>query len=416
VRICIVNNFFPPRVGGSSYVADTLARHYAARGHQVLVITASYHNAPENERRDGIDIVRLPSWTLPESKASFNFDITFALRWGNRKRVFQLLDDFRPDVIHQHGQFFDLTWQSGWWARRRRVPTMLTFHTRLKSPMKLPNMVFRALDAVVVRPILSYLKPARSIAIDTVFYDYIKDRYGIPAERITALPVGVELDRFQDLDRNLEQKKIRERFDLGTGPLIVSLGHVIPLRDRVELVRALPAVLARYPDTKVLVVGRVYYQEFLKQARELGVESAIVCTGALPKTDIPGILSAATMEIHDLHGFGIGIATLEAMAAGRPTVMAERPDYFPNARLTNGENSILIEPGDTAALSDSINRLLADETLADQMGSQGRDWVFANFNMPDICDENLELLEALAHNRMDSSALSRPSRPGAETS
>ena len=399
MRICVVNNFFPPRVGGSSYVADTLARHYAAAGHEVLVITASYQNAPRHEKRDGIEIVRLPSWTLPESKISFNFDITFALRWGNRKRVFRLLDDFRPDVIHQHGQFFDLTWQSGWWARRHQVPTLLTYHTRLASPMKLPNMIFRVLDALVVWPILRYIKPARSIAIDTVFYDYIKDRYGIGPEKIVALPVGVELDRFENLDREIEQKKVRERFDLGDGPLIVSLGHVIPMRDRVDLVRALPAVLKHNPTTKVLVVGGVYYQEFLKLARELNVEHAVVCAGALPKNDIPGILSASPMEIHDLKGFGIGIASLEAMAAGRPTVMAERPDYFPNATLENGKNSMLIKPGDTAALADSINKLIEHEELADGIGEAGREWVFANFNMPDICDKNLKILDELRRER-----------------
>jgi glycosyltransferase involved in cell wall biosynthesis len=313
--------------------------------------------------------------------------------------VFRLLDEFRPDVVHQHGQFFDLTWQSGWWARRRHVPTLLTFHTRLQSPMPIPNLVFRALDALVVRPILSYIKPAKSVAIDTVFYDYIKDRYGIREDQIVALPVGVELDRFEDLDRELEQKKVRERFDLGNGPLIVSLGHVIPMRDRVALIKALPAVLARNPETKVLVVGGVYYQEFLKQARELKVEHAVVCAGALPKTDIPGILSAATMEIHDLKGFGIGIASLEAMAAGRPTVMAERPDYFPNATLVNGENSMLINVGDTAALADSINELIENEALADSIGAQGRDWVFTNFNMPDICAKNLKILDDLRRTR-----------------
>src|SRR4051812_17120315 len=131
VRIVVVNNFFPPRVGGSAHVADTLSRYYAARGHEVLVIAAAYRDAPAEEVRDGIRIVRLPSWTLPESRFSFNFDITFALRRGNRERLFRLLDDFRPDVIHQHGQFFDLTWQSGSWARGRGVPTLLTLHTRL---------------------------------------------------------------------------------------------------------------------------------------------------------------------------------------------------------------------------------------------------------------------------------------------
>ena len=396
MRICVVNNFFPPRVGGSSYVANTLARHYAAAGHEVLVITASYKGAPDHERRDGIEIVRLPSWTLPESKISFNFDITFALRWGNRKRVFRLLDEFRPDVIHQHGQFFDLTWQSGLWARKREVPSLLTLHTRLQSPMKPIHAIFRMLDAFVVKPITSYNKPTKVVAIDTIFYEYIKKRYKLPDERIEKLAVGVELDRFHDLDPVAERAKVRERFNVGDGPLIASLGHVIPVRDRVNLVKALPEVLKKHPNTKVLVIGGMYNSTFLDLAKELGIEDSLICTGTLPKAEIPGILAGSDMEIHDLQGFGIGISSLEAMAAGIPTVMAERADYFPNAVITNGTESLLTKPGDHHALSEAIIRLIEDEGVAKKIGEAGRQWVFDNFDMPKICEANLDILKKIS--------------------
>ena len=46
MRIAVVNSFFPPRVGGSAHLSEALARGYAARGHDVLVLTASYEGAP----------------------------------------------------------------------------------------------------------------------------------------------------------------------------------------------------------------------------------------------------------------------------------------------------------------------------------------------------------------------------------
>jgi glycosyltransferase involved in cell wall biosynthesis len=395
MRIAVVNNFFPPRVGGSAYIADTLARYYANAGHEVLVITAGYHGALMEEERDGIKIVRLPSWTLPETRISFNFDITFALRWGNRRKVFKLLDRFQPDVIHQHGQFFDLTWTTGMWARKRDVPSLLTFHTRLISPMWLPNLVFRTLDAMVVRPILNYVRPTKVMAIDVVFYEYIKSRYGIRDNRIESSAVGVELDRFHDLDKVAERKALKERYDIGDGPLIVSLGHVIPLRHRIGLVEALPRVLAKHPDTRVLVVGGVYYARFLERAKELGVEHAVICTGALPKAEIPGILAAADMEIHDLQDYGISIATLEAMAAGTPTVMATRPDYFMHTRLRDGVETLLVHTDDRVGLANSITRLIEDEDLARRVGDGGRNWVWDRFDMPKICAHNLDVLSEL---------------------
>ena len=68
MRIVVVNNFFPPRVGGSSHLADALARGYAARGHEVLVVTAAYGQTAEQEDRDGIRVVRFPAVMLPETR------------------------------------------------------------------------------------------------------------------------------------------------------------------------------------------------------------------------------------------------------------------------------------------------------------------------------------------------------------
>jgi glycosyltransferase involved in cell wall biosynthesis len=190
---------------------------------------------------------------------------------------------------------------------------------------------------------------------------------------------------------------MRERFpEIGDGPVIASLGHVIPVRDRINLVKALPEVLKKHPDTKVLVIGGLYNTEFLEIAKQLGVEHALICTGTLPKAEIPGLLAGADMEVHDLQGFGIGIASLEAMAAGVPTVMAERADYFPNAMITNGTESLLTKPGDHSALAESINRLIEDEGVAKKIGEAGRQWVFDNFDMPKICEANLDILKKIS--------------------
>ena len=41
MKIAVVNNFFPPRVGGSAHLSSSLATAYAAAGHDVRVLTAS---------------------------------------------------------------------------------------------------------------------------------------------------------------------------------------------------------------------------------------------------------------------------------------------------------------------------------------------------------------------------------------
>ena len=131
MRIALVNNFFLPRTSGSAHITADLARELAARGHSVLVVTSAYAEEPEDEHQDGYRIVRLPSWSLPQLKLAMNYDVSFAMSPRNYGRLARLLDDFAPDIVHQHGQFFDLTWMSAIWARRRGVSTVLTVHTPL---------------------------------------------------------------------------------------------------------------------------------------------------------------------------------------------------------------------------------------------------------------------------------------------
>ena len=91
MRILVVNNFFPPRPGGSSHLSDHLSRAYAAAGHEVLVLTASYRNAPEVEERDGFRIARIPAWILPKNRFAANFDIAFTIGPTSQSRVDRIL-------------------------------------------------------------------------------------------------------------------------------------------------------------------------------------------------------------------------------------------------------------------------------------------------------------------------------------
>src|SRR5688500_4703813 len=53
MRIAYLNNFFLPRPSGSSHLTAELAKRFAHRGDEVVVITTEYEGAPADEQRDG---------------------------------------------------------------------------------------------------------------------------------------------------------------------------------------------------------------------------------------------------------------------------------------------------------------------------------------------------------------------------
>ncbi|MDI2127382.1 glycosyltransferase family 4 protein [Yinghuangia seranimata] len=390
MRIAVVNNFFPPRVGGSSHLSAALAQEYAARGHEVIVLTAAYRGAPAYEEADGVRIHRLPAFVMPKLGLSIDFDITFTTGPRNLRRVFRLLDDFRPDVIHQHGQFLDLSWLTGRYARKRGVPVLLSVHTRLESPRAFYARAFRMIDRVFLRRVLRRYDP-RYVIMDELAATYCADRYDATADRYDYIPVAVDPTRFE----GPPSRDIRAELGLGDRPLIVSVGHVIPLRDRCLLMDALPAVLGKYPDTKLVVVGNIYYDAFLARARELGVADAVVCVGAVPKDDVPSYFAAADIEVHDLSGGGCGTASLEAMAAGRATVVAVRETNFPGIRLRNWDNAVLVSNHDADELALALIRLLDDPAERAAIAARQRALVHAEFTLERVTEQHLEVFERM---------------------
>lgn len=390
MRIAVVNNFFPPRVGGSSHLSHSLAVGYAAAGHEVIVLTASYDDAPAYEEVDGLKIFRIQAVPMPATRLAISFDMAFTLRPSLPRTIAEHLDAFRPDVIHQHGQFFDLTWASGAWAARNKVPTLLSVHTRLESPTPAYSRVFRMLDSTVVAPILRRYKPT-FVVMDIQMREYITKRYRKAIGGLVDIPVGVAPD-----EQNAGPVDIRARHNLAPEtPIVLSIGHVIQMRDRVSLIEALPKLRERVPNAKVIIVGRVYVDHFQTRAQELGVDDMVLSVGPQPREQVAEYLAAATVESHDLQGYGLGTASLESMAAGVPVVAAVRPDNFAGIELISGENCFLVAQNDPADLADALITAITQPELARKVGHNGRQLVEKHFTLSAVLDAHITALSEL---------------------
>ncbi|MDQ1458715.1 MAG: 1,2-diacylglycerol 3-alpha-glucosyltransferase [Actinomycetota bacterium] len=393
VRIVMTNNFFLPRPSGSAHHTAGLARRLAEIGHDVLVVTAAHRGAPREEWRDGYRVVRLPSWTPPPFRIGMNYEIPWTISPRNMRELFRLLDEFRPDVVHQGGQFFDLTFMSAIWARRRKVPTVLTVYTALVHSDRIARKILWLGDMLLVRPFISIGRPTL-VVIDTPIDSYVRRRYRVGDDRVATVMIGVEPDRFVGVDR----RKVRDQLELGDRPIVLSLGHVIPLiRDRLALVRAMPRLIEKHPDLVVLVVGHIFDEAFLHLADELGVRDHLVCTGEVERDEVPAYVAASDVEAHDFHYFGLGTTTLEVMAAGVPVVSVVAVDNYPGLELRSGENITIVPEDAPVALANAIHELLEDRELATRVGKGQRQFVMDHFSMQAVSRDYLALYEKVAN-------------------
>jgi glycosyltransferase involved in cell wall biosynthesis len=103
-------------------------------------------------------------------------------------------------------------------------------------------------------------------------------------------------------------------------------------------------------------------------AARLGLQGRVVFTGM--RSDVPSVLSAATVSVLPSLSEGLPNAILESMAAGLP-VVATRVGGTPEA-VQDGVTGLLVPPRDPAALVAALRAVIEDRELAARLGQAAK--------------------------------------------
>ncbi len=151
-------------------------------------------------------------------------------------------------------------------------------------------------------------------------------------------------------------------------PVVGYAGHLYPWKGVDVLLNA----IASLRDVRALVVGGLEAEPDLERtrarARTLGIQDRITFTGAVPPSQVPArlaemdILVLPNTATHISARYTSPLKLFEYMAAGRPVVASDLPAL--REVLRDGDNAVLVEPGDSERLAAAIVRLLDDRRLA----------------------------------------------------
>ncbi|MDT0430213.1 MULTISPECIES: glycosyltransferase family 4 protein [Streptomyces] len=214
------------------------------------------------------------------------------------------------------------------------------------------------------------------------------------AGRMVQLPPGVDEKTFHPGSGG---DGVRARLGLTDRPVVVCVSRLVPRKGQDTLILAMPAILAREPDTVLLVVGGGPYAGRLKRlAAETGVQDSVRFTGPVPWEELPAHYGAGdvfAMPCRTRRGGldveGLGIVYLEASATGLPVVAGDSGGA-PDAVL-DGETGWVVRGGSAEETADRIVTLLGDPALRRRMGERGRAWVEEKWRW-DLLAEKLRTL------------------------
>jgi glycosyltransferase involved in cell wall biosynthesis len=156
----------------------------------------------------------------------------------------------------------------------------------------------------------------------------------------------------------------------GDPPAVLFLGLIKESKGVRDLVAAWPGVLAAVPGARLVLGGVGEIDATRELARGLGVEHSLETPGWIVGAARDSLMKRAWVFALPSHGEALPMSILESMAAGIP-VVATRVGGVP-AAVDSGRTGLLIEVGDTAALSQALVALLTDATRRKAMGEAAR--------------------------------------------
>lgn len=209
---------------------------------------------------------------------------------------------------------------------------------------------------------------------------------GIPAKKITPIPMGISLQMFQDIEVDNSKPGYSKHKKL------VYLGTLNRNRRLEFLVRTFKQVHCKKPNTKLFFIGdsdrledrEQLYQECIR----LGVHEAVLFTGFLPRESAFKYVKQADVCLSPFFPTPILNSTsptklIEYMALGKPVVANDHPEQ----RLVIEESGGgLCVPYDENAFAEGILYLLNNPEKAKEMGRLGQHYVEANRSYDKIAD------------------------------
>ncbi|MFI5036288.1 MAG: glycosyltransferase family 4 protein [Acidimicrobiales bacterium] len=372
-----------PRCGGQGVYTRHLTRELVALGHQVEV----FSGPPWPELDEGVgftpvrglDLYRDPDPFRIPARREFTsladvaeFAVTLTGGFGEplafSRRIRRILAQRRGefDIVHDNqclGTGIVGVHRDGW-------PLLETLH----HPITVDRSI--ALDHATTawrrystRRWFGFLRmqvrvAGRLPAVLTVSHNSkadIHDQMGVPLERLTVVPVGVDHTVFRPYDGVAKRP----------GRLMVTSSSDVPMKGLVPLLEAV-AKLRAEREIELTVIGQPQPKGRVALAiARLGLGDIVTTITGVSDEELAHLYGEAQVAVVPSLYEGFSLPAIEAMACGVP-VVATTGGALPEVVGVSGETGLLVEPNDPDALVSAIRRLLDDEALRQRLGANGR--------------------------------------------
>lgn len=404
---------YPPAlVGGLGTYAEYITREFVAMGNDVTVFTLNPGNLKTREILKGVEVHR--PLIADASNVFPMFVVDDLKKWGTNIRMFNDIfiynilsaTKFINSMLKKESLNYDVVCVHDWLSSiagimvKNETKTPVTFHVhstewgRAGGP---GSGVVSHLEWATAHKVDKIITVSHAMQEDLV-------RHGWPKSKISVVWNGVDPERYSPNSCKKEDAEaLRSKYDIKPNEkMILFLGRLTWVKGVTNLVQAMPMVLAEYPNTKLVILGKGEQQnDIIETANRLGISNNVKCKFEFV-AEKERILHYAASDacIFPSTYEPFGIVSLEAMSMEKPLIVGAagvvgfREQVIPSGPDQNG---IHVNGENPADIAWGIKEVLSDPTRAKKWGQNGRKRVFRYFTWKEAAIQTLQIYENLQH-------------------
>jgi glycosyltransferase involved in cell wall biosynthesis len=212
------------------------------------------------------------------------------------------------------------------------------------------------------------------VCVSEPLKEHLHIEWRIPQKKIVVFPNGVDVQQFRpDAEK---RTAVRASLDISDRPMLLFVGNFYEWHDVKTLLDAVSEVLVSHPNAYLVLAGDGHQRQAMEHhAARLGIMDNIRFLGRVPHADVPGLINAADIAIVPVPAtiknmWLSPLKLFEYMAAGA-AIISSRIGHLSEV-IRDGENGLLVAPGDPGALASAAGKLLGNEQLRLSLGAQAR--------------------------------------------
>jgi glycogen synthase len=377
MNILFICDEYPPGLnGGIGSIVQDMSRALVAKGHKVFVVGLYTYGYGQNDYQEdkGVKIWRL--------RYGFNFSRYKLLYRIQRKLLrplksflfgqknFDAFVSFIQRLIIEES--IDIIEQPDW--------NTFAYDIGIKNPILPPLNI-----PLVIKSHGSYSYFSKELnTVPKKCWKYIDHKLYQRADAIAAVSKYTAEQNIQIFQLKQNVEVIYNALDIATSKqetkrekdLVFFSGSLVQKKGIFQLIKAWNYVIKEFPTAQLIVFGKGDTEPLKKL---LITPLTVNFMGHQPKQILIKYLNSATLAVFPSYSETFGLAAVEAMSCGCPTIFTQRscgPEI-----IENGVDGILIDPDDIQEISQSIIALLGDEQRRLELGKNAKEKVALKYNL-----------------------------------